>query len=920
MSQNLSIPQGMDPSVVNLARAIRKQEGGDYNNYSGDNATSAGAYQWSNYDAKGNRTPMKAGDVPSLFKQQATQYGLDPNDFSPKNQDIVAYNHFKALKDAGKNVIQIAAIHNGGDENRWDPNYVTKSGLPSQKEGAYNVPEYAKKVNDEYQRLKQATGDVSTPTQPVLTKEGIDVTGLGNVTSPEPSVLAPIVDSATKPFVTIGGGVLNAATQAIGGQPQATYSNPLGTQQDAAGYRNGQQLGAWDTAKQVGGAALEGLSYAVGGPEVKGALETGKAGILPYLKEAGKAGGKMMGLSSAGSSLQEGDSIPLAAGKGLLGYGTGYALGGLSGLAAAKYNKASGYSPEIFNNLDDAVRAGDTASVAKITSSPEYQKYVAANKYDDNAVNTSVKNIRKSIDEGIDNSYGVAKMTRTEKADMLTDDGIKAMLEHAQNTKNPIADTKIALENKANDLMDEALNPVIDKIRTEKLPLVPLDRQSLIDNFNSQLDKSYITDLDKQKIRDYVDTLINTQNKGAEFGVVDAGIIRRDANFDFTNPKNKGAVSRILGNTMRDALTKAENTATDPATKAIIAHINAVNKEYSRLMQGVDVVDLMARFPGQKPSELLNKAAGFFGAGASGNNPLAYLGAHRITNTAQNMMIRSKTGKLFGDLSSKSGPISSSELIGNAQRILNNVGRVSQNAEMRAASLSLPAGISAVQSTNNVPITIGPSTAADASRGFTGSLPLNTSLRGFAGQKALGAAAILSPLGIIGAKKLKDMGRESYQRESNPSPEPFMQPNVSDQTTTPKGVIDGIDISKYATDPDHEIKVEKIHDSLPTVATSTDAQKYIDHLNSDYGHKIKVTGDMIYNAAKEYGVSMKLMIALMQNDSMFGTTGLGKKTNNPGNIANDDSGHKQYYPTMREGVRAVARQLARYKVAQSKNS
>ncbi len=62
---------------------------------------------------------------------------------------------------------------------------------------------------------------------------------------------------------------------------------------------------------------------------------------------------------------------------------------------------------------------------------------------------------------------------------------------------------------------------------------------------------------------------------------------------------------------------------------------------------------------------------------------------------------------------------------------------------------------------------------------------------------------------------------------------------------------------------------------------------------------------------------MKLMLALMQNDSMFGTTGLGKKSNNPGNIGNDDDGNMIFYPTMADGVAAVARQLARYKAKQA---
>lgn len=156
MEENLTIPDGLDAGAVNLARAIRKQEGGDYNNRTGDSGSSAGAYQWNN-QPNGKSVPLKNGEIPSNFQNDAKTYGLDPNDFSPKNQDMVAYHKIKALKDAGKNVIQIAAIWNGGDENRYDPNYVTPNGLPSQKEGVYDVPAYAQAVNNYYQELKGKT-------------------------------------------------------------------------------------------------------------------------------------------------------------------------------------------------------------------------------------------------------------------------------------------------------------------------------------------------------------------------------------------------------------------------------------------------------------------------------------------------------------------------------------------------------------------------------------------------------------------------------------------------------------------------------------------------------------------------------------------------------------------------------------------
>lgn len=946
-------PTTLDPKVIKVMKALRSVESGDGKgggadyNAIGDKGSSTGAFQWNN-----GKTPVPKGGIPINFQTDARALGFDPNDFSPANQNKVMYHKIKKQKDAGLGPEEIAAIHNGA---RKDANgkYI------------YNAPEYGVKFRNALNAINQP----SNTQYPKITPENFDYGSIEDAQAEGRQhrgleLVKDFGNAVTEAPMVLGGGVLNAVTQAVGGEAKPTYTNPLGTEQNALGYRDGQELGAWETAKQGAGALAEGLSYGIGGGAVPEATQFGKASIGAYVKPAIKAGVQSGALQGFGSSLQKGDSVPVAMAKGAGTSILGGILGGGLGLGGAAYNKLAGFSPKIFNELDDAVRAGDDVAVANITSSPEYQQVLKANKYDEKAVDGSIKKFRTAIDEGIDKSYGVAKLTRAEKAEALTDDGITAMLEHMQNSNNPIADTKMALENKANDLMDEALNPILNKIRDEKLALVPLDRKSLLDDFNSRLDKTYMTDMEKERVKSYVKELLQKQNEGGDFGIVDAGIIRRNANFDFVNDKNKGAVARLLGNTMRDALDLAEKNTTSPQAKKIITHINAVNKEYSRLMQGVDVVNLMARFPGQKGSELLNKAAGFFGAGATGGNPLAYLGAHRLTNQLQNLAIRSRNNALFGDLSGKAGPVTSSELIGNAQRILNNVSGVVKTEAaagrfQRAASnidalrqagiletagrdatkkarqeavqkniqniknqpLGLPKPTSNIQSSNNVPIVVSPSTQADASRGFKGSSPLQTNLRGSIDPGILNKLAGISAAGVVGKAgydvAADKYGKETYQREPSQPAEPFMQPVVNENPPK-RGVIDGIDISKYATDPQHEVKVEKIYDSLPPIATSTEAQNYIENIKNKYGHDIKVTGDMVYKAAKEYGVSMKLMIALMQNDSMFGTTGLGKKTNNPGNIANNDAGNKQYYPTMREGVRAVARQLARYKIAQSK--
>lgn len=159
MDPSLTIPDGLDAGAVNLARAIRHREsGGDYERF-GDNNTSYGAYQWNNGD-----TPLQKGGIPANFKSDATTYGLDPNDFSPKNQDMVAYHKIKALKDAGKNVLDIAAIWNHGTDKGWE-DAVGDHTYPDGTKVHYDTPAYVKSVNDYYQEMKDKSGDSSTSTQ-----------------------------------------------------------------------------------------------------------------------------------------------------------------------------------------------------------------------------------------------------------------------------------------------------------------------------------------------------------------------------------------------------------------------------------------------------------------------------------------------------------------------------------------------------------------------------------------------------------------------------------------------------------------------------------------------------------------------------------------------------------------------------------
>ena len=70
---------------------------------------------------------------------------------------------------------------------------------------------------------------------------------------------------------------------------------------------------------------------------------------------------------------------------------------------------------------------------------------------------------------------------------------------------------------------------------------------------------------------------------------------------------------------------------------------------------------------------------------------------------------------------------------------------------------------------------------------------------------------------------------------------------------------------------------------------------------------------MVNDAADKYGITPQLLLAVLQQDSLFGTKGLGAKTKNPGNYGNTDDGKIVVFKTWKAGVEAVAKWLSEHK-------
>lgn len=135
--------QPTDQDALRLTHAIALQESGSSSGTPNYNAKGKsgehGAYQW----------------MPGNFESGAKQYGLDPKDMSPENQDKVAYAQIKDYKDKGFQPAEIASLWNSGSPHNWE----NHKGANSQGV-QYDTPAYVQGVKSQYQKL---TNTKTTP-------------------------------------------------------------------------------------------------------------------------------------------------------------------------------------------------------------------------------------------------------------------------------------------------------------------------------------------------------------------------------------------------------------------------------------------------------------------------------------------------------------------------------------------------------------------------------------------------------------------------------------------------------------------------------------------------------------------------------------------------------------------------------------
>lgn len=345
----------IDPTALALSRAIRQVESGGNYNAVGDNGTSFGAYQFHNNN----------------FQNWAEQYGLDPNDTSPANQDHLAYARIKDMLDQGIPQSQVAAIWNGakkvnGQYQAINPDYVNKVQEAYQNQmpniglnGVINNQQTNTAVNQPVTQQQNQTQNMET---------NVPFNAAQQNKQNQPGIISSFQSGK------IGQGLLGIAEKALPvGQDigrdiaSLAYGNPVFGSSSLSGKTALQQLGdlglsaLWLTG--VGGAAESAGTEAATGAVEEGVGELGTEattqgvkGLLPTLFQKTLAGAGIGYAGGVAGNLSQGQGLVQSIAPNVNNL-AGAAFGGIAPLAGEGlgklFQKISGIDPQIAAALKD---------------------------------------------------------------------------------------------------------------------------------------------------------------------------------------------------------------------------------------------------------------------------------------------------------------------------------------------------------------------------------------------------------------------------------------------------------------------------------------------------------------------------------------------------------------------------------------
>lgn len=290
-------PTQLDPTIVNLTKAIRQTETGGNFKASGKSGE-YGAYQFTE----------------PTWQKLSAKYGINTSlkDATPDQQNEAAYKQIAEWKAQGKNVGQIASMWNAGE---GEPDaYTGKFSSGKDASGVnnfgvhYDVPTYAKSVAEAYQKLKtggNVQADPNNPSSTANTTPTEDPTQSGPLgTNPNDDTTGKLLNNSITRGIqsffpgkevgqsigTLAGYGLNAIKEKLGLAPKGSTEaydlkapTPLQTVGDVAQgalmVGGGPAIGeAGSVAGKIGVAGLEGAAFGGTGAiaEGKSAKDVGK--------------------------------------------------------------------------------------------------------------------------------------------------------------------------------------------------------------------------------------------------------------------------------------------------------------------------------------------------------------------------------------------------------------------------------------------------------------------------------------------------------------------------------------------------------------------------------------------------------------------------------------------------------------------
>lgn len=598
----------LNPTALTLAKSIRAQEVGihptqmpsaqDYTKM-GDSGKSTGIAQWLNGDSMADAQPLKPGQIPINFQNDAKKYGLDPNDFSPKNQDKVLYARIEGQLKQGLAPSEIVAKQNGAK-------------IVNGKYVAIN-PEYAAAVENNYKLLSQQG---ASPQQGGFVNPAQAAAGNGSFIQPPAQQTPPTQTEGQQPTPS-GGGFLNtlgalgkgAANLVLGpaeslGTHLAQVTAPgIAAALDATGITHGEVdkvrqreqqtqttltggqvapiTGAGDAAEKIAGDVAQLGAYFVPGAGMLGAAGTGA-------------------LMGAGSAMSQGGDLANVATSGLLGTALGAGAAGATKLAGAGIQK-----------IGDTL-SGETASKAVQGIKDAYASALNLNASERGLENRSGKDLAQVL---TDNHVPLG---RNEDGTL---DASKAI---------PMLQEKLApLNQQANQILS---NPqgVVGHVNLAKIQTAVHDA----------IDGMTIPEVDKASAKEEASKYLSAEAKkyGTNLTPADADKIKQGfwgATFDRNRSNLQNHIPYMLGKQMQTATEKAVQ-GTD--TEVDLHTLNAQRGDLIDAIRRLQKMDGVKLLKGGRLGNMMSGVVGSIAGAASGLGPLGTIGGDYFGNKASQFL------------------------------------------------------------------------------------------------------------------------------------------------------------------------------------------------------------------------------------------------------------------------------------------